>query len=195
MDAQALLQPPPQLFEDSASNHGSSVAGDCFDEDFLSDAGRDSPSNADSLAEDSDDEPVAGSISSADMARLRILSHHRYRDHRCDCHRDNARQSDPIRIRIHDTSSCDRDDDDDDDALVEEDMSDGGSVYHPLVTILPRGAKPVRLVGEGAANAVFEIKVPPGSRVGAQFQGTALFVHSPCRSNGLLKNPPTIRHS
>lgn len=55
-----------------------------------------------------------------------------------------------------------------------DDSADGA--YHPLVSILPRGTKPVRLVGEGAANAVFEIKVPPGSRVGAQFQGRLAIV-------------------
>ncbi|UKZ54834.1 hypothetical protein TrVGV298_008648 [Trichoderma virens] len=173
MEAQTFLQLPPHLVEDSASNHGSSVAGDCFDDDFLSDAGRESPSNADSLAEDSDDEAVA--VSSADMARLRAMSYDRSRDLSCDCDDDkkhNAndncdqtrtrpRTGQRPQLRIQD---------------VDLDMGDNDNAYHPLVSILPRGTKPVRLVGEGAANAVFEIKVPPGSRVGAQFQGKLLRV-------------------
>lgn len=185
MKAQTFLQLPPQLVEDSASNNGSSVAGDCFDDDFLSDAGRESPSNADSLAEDSDDEAVA--VSSADMARLRAMamSYDRSRDRRCDCDNDNdkdnnqhntndgheydqgrtrprTRQRPQLRIQDVDLALD----------MGGDNGGDGDGAYQPLVSILPRGTKPVRLVGEGAANAVFEIKLPPGSRVGAQFQGT-----------------------
>lgn len=178
MKAQTFLQLPPQLVEDSASNNGSSVAGDCFDDDFLSDAGRESPSNADSLAEDSDDEAVA--VSSADMARLRAMSYDRSRDRRCDCDEDDdnshntndsrdqgrtrprTRQRPQLRIQDVDLALD----------MGGDNGGDGDGAYQPLVSILPRGTKPVRLVGEGAANAVFEIKLPPGSRVGAQFQGT-----------------------
>ncbi|KAL7817078.1 inositol-pentakisphosphate 2-kinase domain-containing protein [Trichoderma gracile] len=229
MEAQAFLQLPPQLLYDSASNHGSSVAGgDCFDDDFLSDAGRDSPSNADSLAEDSDDEAVPGAVSSADMARLRAMSYDRSRNLRCACscdcacdcdedgrgngkpcdkaceracevegegegesdgggqqRRDQARprprtrrhrhrhrhlqttQIQPLDMKIDSSRATT-------DGNGFDDSTDGA--YHPLVSILPRGTKPVRLVGEGAANAVFEIKVPPNSRVGAQFQGKLLRV-------------------
>ncbi|QYT01276.1 Inositol-pentakisphosphate 2-kinase [Trichoderma simmonsii] len=183
MKAQTFLQLPPQLVEDSASNNGSSVAGDCFDDDFLSDAGRESPSNADSLAEDSDDEAVA--VSSADMARLRAMSYDRSRDRRCDCDDDNqenqhntndsrdqsrtrprTRQRPQLRIQDVDLALD----------MGGDHGGDGDGAYQPLVSILPRGTKPVRLVGEGAANAVFEIKLPPGSRVGAQFQGKLLRV-------------------
>ncbi|PTB56736.1 hypothetical protein M431DRAFT_385686 [Trichoderma harzianum CBS 226.95] len=184
MKAQTFLQLPPQLVEDSASNNGSSVAGDCFDDDFLSDAGRESPSNADSLAEDSDDEAVA--VSSADMARLRAMSYDRSRDRRCDCDEDDdnshntndsrdqsrtrprTRQRPQLRIQDVDLA-LDMGGDNGGDG-------DGDGAYQPLVSVLPRGTKPVRLVGEGAANAVFEIKLPPGSRVGAQFQGKLLRV-------------------
>ncbi|KAH0525232.1 hypothetical protein TsFJ059_007625 [Trichoderma semiorbis] len=182
MKAQTFLQLPPQLVEDSASNNGSSVAGDCFDDDFLSDAGRESPSNADSLAEDSDDEAVA--VSSADMARLRAMSYDRSRDRRCDCDEDDdnshntndsrdqsrtrprTRQRPQLRIQDVDLALD----------MGGDNGGDGDGAYQPLVSILPRGTKPVRLVGEGAANAVFEIKLPPGSRVGAQFQGKLLRV-------------------
>lgn len=232
MEAQALLQLPPQLLYDSASNHGSSVAGgDCFDDDFLSDAGRDSPSNADSLAEDSDDEAVPGAVSSADMARLRAMSYDRSRNLRCDCSCDCS--CDCARDCDEDCGNrkpcdkacqeaCEGESDRDGDGQQRRDharprartrrhrhrhrhrhlqttqvqapdmkidssrTSTGGSglddgadgAYHPLVSILPRGTKPVRLVGEGAANAVFEIKVPPNSRVGAQFQGTLAYFPS-----------------
>lgn len=46
-----------------------------------------------------------------------------------------------------------------------------GATYHHI-KCLPSGTMPVRLVGEGAANAVFEIKVPRGN----EFKG-GLFVH------------------
>ncbi|KAL7798486.1 inositol-pentakisphosphate 2-kinase domain-containing protein [Trichoderma ceciliae] len=170
MEAQGFLQLPPQHVEDSASNYGSSVAGDCFDEDFLSDTGKDSPSNADSLAEDSDDEAVPGAISSDDMARLRAMSLYRFHDHKCDCDGDKNHECDQARARDA-VPALDMLD-----MLDMLDTSDSSSVYHPLVSILPRGTKPVRLVGEGAANAVFEIKVPPSSRVDAQFQGKLLRV-------------------
>lgn len=45
------------------------------------------------------------------------------------------------------------------------------ATYHQIKR-LPSGTKPVRLVGEGAANAVFEIKVPRGN----EFKG-GLFGH------------------
>ncbi|KAL7946297.1 inositol-pentakisphosphate 2-kinase domain-containing protein [Trichoderma barbatum] len=180
MEAQAFLQLPPQLVEDSASNHGSSVAGDCFDDDFLSDAGRESPSNADSLAEDSDDEAVA--VSSADMARLRAMSYDRSRDRRCDCDDDsNHNASDHCdqtrarprtkhrpRPRVQDVHLASD--------MGASNSGGSGGAYQPLVGILPRGTTPIRLVGEGAANAVFEIKLPPGSRADAQFQGKLLRV-------------------
>ncbi|KAL6910630.1 inositol-pentakisphosphate 2-kinase domain-containing protein [Trichoderma evansii] len=170
----AFLQLPPQFIDDSASNYGSSVAGDCFDDDFLSDAGRDSPSNADSLAEDSDDEAIPG-ISSDDMVRLRAMSLYRSRDHKCDCDRDGD-GGDRVRIRSQDASTRDRGRD----AAPVLDMSNSNSdsVCDPLISVslLPRGTKPVRLVGEGAANVVFEIKLPPNSGMDAQFQGKLLRV-------------------
>lgn len=46
-----------------------------------------------------------------------------------------------------------------------------GATYHHIKR-LPSGTKPIRLVGEGAANAVFEIKVPRGN----EFKG-GLFAH------------------
>ncbi|KAL7937581.1 inositol-pentakisphosphate 2-kinase domain-containing protein [Trichoderma chlorosporum] len=177
MEAQTYLQLPPQLVEDSASNNGSSVAGDCFDDDLLSDTGRDSPSNADSLAEDSDDEAVA--VSSADMARLRVMSYDRSRDLRCHCGDDNQHNADDNRDQSRPrprTKQRPRLQVQDVDLDMGDNGGDGDGAYHPLVSILPRGTKPVRLVGEGAANAVFEIKLPPGSRVGAQFQGKLLRV-------------------
>ncbi|KAM0265210.1 hypothetical protein ACHAQJ_000363 [Trichoderma viride] len=172
----AFLQLPPQLVDDSASNYGSSVAGDCFDDDFLSDTGRESPSNAGSLAEDSDDE-AAPAISPDDMVRLRAMSLYRCRDHKCDCDRDNNRDADRSRTRTRtkartqdaSTRDCGRD------AAPGLEMSNSGGEY-VSVSFLPRGTKPVRLVGEGAANAVFEIKVPPNSRMDAQFQGKLLRV-------------------
>ncbi|KAL6867891.1 inositol-pentakisphosphate 2-kinase domain-containing protein [Trichoderma novae-zelandiae] len=211
MEAQAFLQLPPQLVDDSASNHGSSVAGgDCFDDDLLSDAGRDSPSNADSLAEDSDDDAVPGAVSSADMARLRAMTYDRSRNLRCDCacdcdkdggngkpcddkacegqgegddgqqRRDQARTRARTRHRHRQYRTIQALDMSSDSSRTSTDGSgiDDGTdgAYHPLVSILPRGTKPVRLVGEGAANAVFEIKVPPSSRAGAQFQGKLLRV-------------------
>lgn len=39
---------------------------------------------------------------------------------------------------------------------------------------LPRGSKPVAFVGEGAANAVFEIKVPQYCLSDQSFKGTYL---------------------
>lgn len=165
----AFLQLPPQFVDDSASNYASSVPGDdCFDDDFLSDAGRDSPSNADSLAEESDDEAVPG-ISSNDMGRLRAMSLCRSRNHKCDCDR-NSNGGDRVRIRSQDASTRDQGGD----AAPVLDMSNGDSVCDPLVSVsfLPRGTKPIRLVGEGAANVVFEIKLPPNSGIDAQFQGT-----------------------
>lgn len=41
---------------------------------------------------------------------------------------------------------------------------------------LPAGTKPVKLVGEGSANAVFEIKVPQRDRAGWDFKGLLLRV-------------------
>jgi inositol-pentakisphosphate 2-kinase len=196
----AFLQLPPQLFDDSASNYGSSVAGDCFDDDFLSDTGRESPSNAGSLAEDSDDEAVPA-ISSDDMVRLRDMSSYRCRDHKCDCTRDNNRDGDRTRTKTQDASTRDRGHD----AAPALDMNNSSDVCHPplvSVSLLPRGTKPVRLVGEGAANAVFEIKVPPNSRMDAQFQGTSppffFFSLLPSKAardtnQGFLWNP-TIYH-
>lgn len=179
MDPASFLQLPPQYLDDSASNYGSSVPGDCFDEDSLSDAGRDSPSNADSLAEESDDEAVPA-ISSDDMARLRAMSLFRGRDHRCDCDRGGD-AGDRVRTRSQDASARDQARD----AAPVLDMSnsssdsDSDSVCDPVVSYLPQelppGTKPVRLVGEGAANVVFEIKLPPNSGMDAHFQGTFAF--------------------
>lgn len=46
--------------------------------------------------------------------------------------------------------------------------------HHHCIKRLPAGTKPVRLVGEGSANAVFEIKVPPRDRAGRDFKGEIL---------------------
>ncbi|KAH8126648.1 inositol-pentakisphosphate 2-kinase-domain-containing protein [Trichoderma asperelloides] len=170
----AFLQLPPQfVLDDSASNYGSSVAGDCFDDDFLSDAGRDSPTNADSLAEDSEDEAAPG-ISSDDMVRLRAMSLYSSRDHKCDCDRDGD-GGDRVRIRSQDASTRDRSRDTA--PVLDMSNSNSDSVCDPLVSVslLPQGTKPVRLVGEGAANVVFEIKLPPNSGMDTQFQGTLPF--------------------
>lgn len=179
MDPASFLQLPPQFVDDSASNYGSSVPGDCFDEDSQSDAGRDSPSNADSLAEESDDEAVPA-IRSDDMARLRAMSLFRSRNHKCDCDRGGD-AGDRLRTRSQDASARDQARD----AAPVLDMSNSSSnsssdsVCDPVVSYLPQelppGTKPVRLVGEGAANVVFEIKLPPNSGMDAHFQGTFAF--------------------
>lgn len=44
-------------------------------------------------------------------------------------------------------------------------------LYHQNIKTLPRGTKPVRFVGEGAANAVFEFQVPEGSGLAPDFKG------------------------
>lgn len=36
---------------------------------------------------------------------------------------------------------------------------------------LPRGARPVKLIGEGAANAVFELALPEGYPPSSEFKG------------------------
>lgn len=171
MDPASFLQLPPQYLDDSASNYGSSVPGDCFDEDSHSDAGRDSPSNADSLAEESDDE-AAPAISSDDMARLRAMSLFRSRNHKCDCDRGGD-AGDRMRARSQDASARDHARDA---AQLDMSNSSSDSVCDPVVSYLPQelppGTKPVRLVGEGAANVVFEIKLPPNSGMDAHFQGT-----------------------
>lgn len=43
--------------------------------------------------------------------------------------------------------------------------------HHRCVKRLPAGTKPVKLVGEGSANAVFEIKVPQRDRAGRDMKG------------------------
>lgn len=45
------------------------------------------------------------------------------------------------------------------------------NLYRENIKTLPKGTKLVRFVGEGAANAVFEFKVPEASRLGADFKG------------------------
>lgn len=47
------------------------------------------------------------------------------------------------------------------------------ALLHRLIKRLPPGSKPVKLVGEGAANAVFEIKVPRSHASKEDFKGTA----------------------
>ncbi|EHK47999.1 hypothetical protein TRIATDRAFT_316133 [Trichoderma atroviride IMI 206040] len=190
MDPASFLQLPPQFVDDSASNYGSSVPGDCFDEDSQSDAGRDSPSNADSLAEESDDEAVPA-ISSDDMARLRAINLIRSRNHRCDCDRGGD-AGDRMRTRSQDASARDQARD----AAPVLDMSDSSSdsssdsVCDPVVSYLPQelppGTRPVRLVGEGAANVVFEIKLPPNSGMDAHFQGKLLRV---AKAQALSRTP------
>lgn len=168
MDPASFLQLPPQYLDDSASNYGSSVPGDCFDEDSQSDAGRDSPSNAGSLAEESDDE-AGPAISSDDLARLRAMSLFRSRNHKCDCD-----ASDQMPTRSQDASA--RDQARDAAPVLDMSNSSSDSVCDPVVSCLPQelppGTKPIRLVGEGAANVVFEIKLPPNSGMDAHFQGT-----------------------
>ncbi|EFY98743.1 inositol-pentakisphosphate 2-kinase [Metarhizium robertsii] len=51
-----------------------------------------------------------------------------------------------------------------------------GQHHHQCLKRLPSGTKPVKLVGEGSANAVFEIKVPPRDRAGRDFKGYLLRV-------------------
>ncbi|KAK5990155.1 Inositol-pentakisphosphate 2-kinase [Cladobotryum mycophilum] len=134
-----LLPFPLLLNEDSASNQGSSVAGDCFDDDSSSfDPERHSPSNTGSLADDSEDEDYSW-ITPADMVILGDL------------------RADP------ETPFSARD-------------SRSSMYRQPQVSRLPKGTKPVRLVGEGAANAVFEIKVPRSSRISDHFKGSLLRV-------------------
>ncbi|KAL7975327.1 inositol-pentakisphosphate 2-kinase domain-containing protein [Trichoderma sp. SZMC 28014] len=166
MDPASFLQLPPQYLDDSASNYGSSVPGDCFDEDSQSDAGRDSPSNAGSLAEESDDE-AGPAISSDDLARLRAMSLFRSRNHKCDCD-----ASDQMPTRSQDASA--RDQARDAAPVLDMSNSSSDSVCDPVVSCLPQelppGTKPIRLVGEGAANVVFEIKLPPNSGMDAHFQ-------------------------
>ncbi|KHN99451.1 Inositol-pentakisphosphate 2-kinase [Metarhizium album ARSEF 1941] len=48
--------------------------------------------------------------------------------------------------------------------------------HHHCLKRLPTGTKPVKLVGEGSANAVFEIKVPSRDRAGRDFKGYLLRV-------------------
>lgn len=48
---------------------------------------------------------------------------------------------------------------------------------YPHARRLPRGTQPVKLVGEGAANAVFEFKVPRRSGTGHDFKGTSSHAH------------------
>lgn len=50
----------------------------------------------------------------------------------------------------------------------------GGNLHQACIKWLPAGTKPVRLIGEGAANAVFEIKVPHRDRAGQKFTGKYL---------------------
>ena len=56
-------------------------------------------------------------------------------------------------------------------ALLNQLKGESPSATYHHIKRLPSGTKPVRLVGEGAANAVFEIKVPRGN----EFKG-GLFV-------------------
>lgn len=44
---------------------------------------------------------------------------------------------------------------------------------------LPRGTRPIKLIGEGAANAVFELGVPEGYPNPSEFQGLFPFPHFP----------------
>lgn len=51
-----------------------------------------------------------------------------------------------------------------------------GEGHHGLLDFdavkrLPTGVVPTKLIGEGAANAVFELRFPDGSPVASQFQG------------------------
>lgn len=48
--------------------------------------------------------------------------------------------------------------------------------HHHCIKRLPAGTKPVKLVGEGSANAVFEIKVPQRDRAGRDMKGLLLRV-------------------
>lgn len=45
------------------------------------------------------------------------------------------------------------------------------AVLRQHIKTLPKGSKPVRFVGEGAANAVFEFRVPEASRLAPGFKG------------------------
>lgn len=63
------------------------------------------------------------------------------------------------------------------DMLTLEEMSDEpglrahDAVARQHIKTLPRGTRPVRFVGEGAANAVFEFRVPEASRLAPDFKG------------------------
>ncbi|PHH64663.1 hypothetical protein CDD81_4104 [Ophiocordyceps australis] len=65
---------------------------------------------------------------------------------------------------------------------------------HPRpIKRLPRGTKPVKLIGEGAANAVFQLKLPPhGKPASSDFTGLLLRVSKvPCRNHAATFNYPS----
>ncbi|OAR00774.1 hypothetical protein LLEC1_07321 [Akanthomyces lecanii] len=55
----------------------------------------------------------------------------------------------------------------------------GDEMWQRPLKRLPRGSRPVTFVGEGAANAVFEIKVPQNGLPNQSFKGLCLFQASP----------------
>lgn len=56
------------------------------------------------------------------------------------------------------------------------DAPSAGAMLHKHIKRLPPGSRPVKLVGEGAANAVFEMKVPRGKASDADFKGMILTI-------------------
>lgn len=176
MAIQPLL-PPPLLAhgahpgDDSASNQGSSVAEDLFDDDCSSvRTSRDSVSIPGSLAGDSqdeandhhtDDEDYSW-IAADDMVILRAMSSSFSSSPNCDAAHAASARSRPRDGRA--TMYHQR---------RHQQLQRPQHQPHRPISRLPRGTKPVRLVGEGAANAVFEIQVPPhlSQRVSSKFQG------------------------
>jgi inositol-pentakisphosphate 2-kinase len=60
--------------------------------------------------------------------------------------------------------------------------------HHKSLKVLPKGTRPVKFIGEGSANAVFEIKVPDAGRHGHMFKGI-LYFNPRTRSSSLPRFP------
>lgn len=60
---------------------------------------------------------------------------------------------------------------------------------------LPRGTRPVRLIGEGSANAVFEFRVPRRNGGGYDFSGECLTSCSPFDGFDPLADGDSCRRS
>ncbi|KAH7328425.1 inositol-pentakisphosphate 2-kinase-domain-containing protein [Stachybotrys elegans] len=88
----------------------------------------------------------------------------------------------PKRTSFDQTSRHEEDGDDDDwispqhMAILQEILKERGAAYRTYIKTLPKGTKPVKFVGEGAANAVFEIQIPDNSPNASDFKGLLLRV-------------------